>query len=184
MSGGLPLLHNLIERLARFMALLGGIILCLLVLTVCASVLGRELNGAAHAGYLGAVGNWLISIGVGPVNGDFELVEAGIAFAIFAFLPLTQLSGAHATVDIFTNNMSLRTNRFLATFWSLVMAVMIVLITWRLFVGMQDKIRYGETSYLIQFPVWWAYAASFAAAICASIVSIYCAFQRLTGARQ
>ena len=63
------------------------------------------------------------------------------------------------------------------------MAAIIVLITWRLFVGMQDKMRYGETTYLIQFPIWWAYAASLVAAISASIVSIYCAAMRLTGQR-
>ncbi len=177
-------LHSLIERLARLMALLGGIVLCLLVLVVCASVLGREANALSHTGFLGAVGRWLLDLGVGPVTGDFELVEAGIAFAIFAFLPLTQLTGSHATVDIFTNGMGQRANNALAMFWSVVMAAAIILITWRLFVGMQDKIRYGETTYLIQFPIWWAYAASFAAAITASIVSIYCAVLRLTGARK
>jgi hypothetical protein len=63
------------------------------------------------------------------------------------------------------------------------MAAIILLITWRLFVGMLDKIRYNETTYLIQFPIWWAYAASFSAAIAASIVSLYCAVLRLTGQR-
>ena len=33
---------------------------------------------------------------------DYELVEAGVAFAIFAFIPLCQIYGSHATVDIFT----------------------------------------------------------------------------------
>lgn len=178
------MLHDLIERMARFMALLGGIVLCLLVIVVCVSVLGREANDIAHTGYLGALGRWLLDQGVGPVTGDFELVEAGIAFAIFAFLPLTQLSGSHATVDIFTTGLGPRVNNALATFWSVVMAVVIILITWRLFVGMQDKIRYGETTYLIQFPIWWAYAASFVAAITASIVSLYCVVLRLTGARR
>jgi hypothetical protein len=44
----------------------------------------------------------------GPVKGDFEVVEAGIAFSIFAFLPICQLHGGHATVDIFTNLMPKR----------------------------------------------------------------------------
>ncbi len=166
------------------MALLGGIVLCLLVGLVCISILGREINDMSHAGYFGSVGSWLIARGVGPITGDFELVEAGIAFAIFAFLPLAQLTGSHATVDIFTHGFGPRANHAIATFWSIVMAIVIVLITWRLFVGMQDKIRYGETTYLIQFPIWWAYAASFAAAIATSIVSVYCAAMRLTGARK
>lgn len=177
------MLHAVIQKLAQFMALLGGIVLCLLVGMVCVSVAGRELSDLAHSGALRGLGDWLIALGVGPILGDFELVEAGVAFAIFSFLPLTQLSGAHAKVDVFTSGMGQGVNRALGTFWSVVMAIVIVLITWRLFVGMQDKMRYGETTYLIQFPIWWAYAASLIAAIAASIVSIYCAAMRLTGRR-
>ncbi|MFQ1699710.1 TRAP transporter small permease [Loktanella agnita] len=178
------MLHRAIHGLAKLMALLGGVVLCLLVTTVCVSIVGRMLNGLAHDGALGAVGPWLLERGVGPINGDFELVEAGIAFAIFAFLPLTQLTGSHASVDIFTNGLGPRANHLIATFWSVVMALAILLISWRLFVGMQDKMRYGETTYLIQFPIWWAYAASFAAALATSIVSLYCAAMRLTGKRK
>ena len=165
------------------MALLGGAVLCLLILMVCISVAGRALADLAHADALGGVGAWLLNVGVGPIQGDFELVEAGIAFAIFAFLPITQLNGAHAQVDIFTSGLGPRANRVLTAFWAVVMAAIVVLITWRLFVGMQDKIRYNETSYLIQFPIWWAYAASFTAAITASIVSVYCAAMELYGRR-
>ena len=178
------MLHKLIEWLARFMALLGGIVLIALVLMVCVSVSGRELSDASHNGWLFAVGDWLIDMGIGPILGDFELVEAGMAFAIFAFLPLTQLSGAPAQVDVFTSGMGPRVNRALGTFWSVVMAVIIVLITWRLYEGLQDKLRYGETTYLIQFPIWWAYAASLVAAIAAAIVSVYCAAMRLMGHRE
>ena len=163
--------------------MLGGAVLCLLVVMVCVSVSGRELSDLAHSGGLRGFGDWLIDLGIGPILGDFELVEAGIAFAIFAFLPITQLSGAHAKVDVFTSGFGPSFNRALGTFWSIVMAVIIILITWRLFVGMQDKIRYGETTYLIQFPIWWAYAASFVAAITASIISLYCAAMRLSGQR-
>jgi len=177
------MLHKIVARLAQIMALLGGVVLCLLVAMVCVSIAGRELSDIAHSGWAGAVGDWLLSWDVGPILGDFELVEAGMAFAIFAFLPLTQLSGAHAQVDVFTSGLGPRVNRGLATFWSVVFAAIILLITWRLFVGMQDKIRYNETTYLIQFPIWWAYAASFAAAVTASIVGIYCAAMRLTGQR-
>ena len=106
-----------------------------------------------------------------------------MAFAIFAFLPLTQLSGAHARVEVFTSGMGPRVNRVLATFWSVVMAIVIVLITWRLYAGLQDKLRYGETTYLIQFPIWWAYAASLVAATAACLVALYCAAMRLTGHR-
>lgn len=163
------------------MALLGGGVLCLLVLLVSVSIIGRALSDLAYSGALGGVGERLLALGVGPISGDFELLEAGIAFAIFAFLPITQLSGAHAKVDVFTRGMGAGVDRRLATFWSIVMTVIIVLITWQLFAGMQDKIRYGETTFLIQFPIWWAYAACLVAAITASVVSIYCATIGLTG---
>ncbi|WP_341366764.1 TRAP transporter small permease [Yoonia sp. BS5-3] len=178
------MLHKIIQSLANAMALLGGLVLCALVVMVSISILGRESNSLAHTGMFGALGEWALARGLGPINGDFELVEAGMAFAIFAFLPLTQLSGAHATVDIFTNKMGPKPTHALNCFWSIVMAIVIVLITWRLGLGMQDKMRYGETTYLIQFPIWWAYAASLIAAICASIISLYCAAMRLTGARR
>ncbi len=173
-----------IERLARSMAVLGGVVLTLLVVLTCVSVLGRGLNTVGHSDWLmalsEAVGAWLISTGVGPVTGDFELVEAGIAFAIFSFLPICQLYAGHATVDIFTSALSDKVNRWLVAFWEVVLALVILLITWRLSAGMMDKIGNGETTFLLQFPIWWAYAASLAAAVVASITGVYCAVGRVT----
>lgn len=174
---------NIMERLARWMAIAGGVVLVLLVLLTCVSVAGRGLNTFGHSDLLEAIslsfGQWIISTGVGPVNGDFELVEAGVAFSIFAFLPLCQLYSAHATVDVFTLAMPKPVIRFLIAFWEILLTVMIVLIMLRLFAGMQDKLRYGETTFLLQFPIWWAYALSFSAALVAAIVSIYCAGARV-----
>ena len=41
--------------------------------------------------------------------------------------------------------------------------------------------RFGETTFLLQFPVWWSYAASFAAAVVAVVVALYCAGARVLG---
>ena len=175
-----------IERLARTMAVLGGVVLTALVVLTCVSVMGRGLNTIGHSDWLtswsNAAGAWLIATGVGPVNGDFELVEAGIAFAIFAFLPICQLYAGHATVDIFTSALPDRLNRWLRAFWEVVLTLVIFLITWRLGVGMMDKIGNGETTFLLQFPIWWAYAASFVAALVASVTALYCAVGRVTHA--
>lgn len=177
------MLLNLVERLARFMAILGGLVLTALVALTCASVIGRGLNTFGHSEFMTSLSESaakaLIATGVGPVSGDFELVEAGISFTIFAFLPICQLRGAHASVDIFATSFPRWLNRFLLTFWEVVLSAVIVLISWRLFVGMQDKMQYAETTFLLQFPVWWAYGASFAAAVIASIVAVYCAAARI-----
>jgi TRAP-type C4-dicarboxylate transport system permease small subunit len=174
---------NLVERVARGMALVGGLVLVTLVVLTCVSVLGRGLNTLGHSDMLVALSeplaNALIATGVGPLTGDFELVEAGIAFAIFAFLPICQLHGGHATVDVFTSVLPWGVNRFIRTFWEVVLTAVIILITWRLYAGMQNKLDYGETTFLLQFPVWWAYAASFIAALIASFVGIYCAVARI-----
>ncbi|SIS52872.1 Tripartite ATP-independent transporter, DctQ component [Roseivivax lentus] len=175
----------LIDRLARFMALIGGVVLVALVILTCASVLGRGLNTLGHSAFLTGLApglaEALIAAGVGPITGDFELVEAGVAFAIFAFLPVCQLYSAHATVDVFTQMMPGRANRVLRTFWEVVLTLTIFLVTWRLAQGMFDKMRYGETTFLLQFPIWWAYALSLAGAVVASIVAAYCAGARVAG---
>ncbi|MEM8537948.1 MAG: TRAP transporter small permease [Pseudomonadota bacterium] len=171
----------IVDRLAQFMALLGGVVLCALVVMVCVSVAGRELADLAHDGALGSFGRWLLGLGIGPILGDFELVEAGIAFAVFAFLPLTQLKGAHAKVDVFSGAMGPRVDRVLGTFWTCVMAGITGLITWRLYAGLQDKLRYGDTTFLIQFPLWWAYAACLVAASVATLIAVYCVLRRFQG---
>jgi len=172
-----------VERIARAMAVLGGLVLTALVLLTCVSVLGRGGNTLGHSALLNAVApglaEALIATGIGPVNGDFELVEAGIAFAIFAFLPICQLTGGHATVDVFTAALPARANRLIAAAWELVLAATIVLISWRLFEGTAGKLANGETTLLLQFPVWWAYGASFAASLVAAAVALYCAGARL-----
>lgn len=173
-----------IERLARGMAILGGVVMVALVLLTCVSVLGRGLNSMGHSDWLVALSegfaDGLIASGVGPVTGDFEVVEAGIAFSIFAFLPICQLYAGHATVDVFTSRLSDRANAWVIAFWDVVLTLVILLITWRLFAGLLDKLGNGETSFLLQFPVWWSYAASFVAALVASVTALYCSVGRVT----
>lgn len=175
-------MHALMMRLARFMAVLGGVVLTALIILVCLSVIGRGLNGFLHGGFAESVfpeiAKWLLDLGVGPLNGDFELVEAGVAFSIFAFIPWCQITSGHATVDIFTSKFPMRVQRFLAGVTEIVFAAVLVLIAWRLMDGMQSKMRYGETTFLLQFPVWWAYAASLFGATAAAVVGVYMAIVR------
>lgn len=154
-----------------------------LVLLTCLSVLGRSLNGIFHTAFfksnLSGISEWFLSLGIGPINGDFELIEAGIAFSIFAFLPLCQITGGHATVDVFTAKLSPRVNRALKMVIEIMFAVVLVLIAVQLYQGMGSKMRSGQTTLLIEFPVWWAYAVSLFGAVMAAIVGVYVAFLRV-----
>ena len=176
-------MHKTMLALARGMAVLGGIVLTLLILLTCVSVAGRVLNGALHGAFMQSVApglaDGLIALGVGPVLGDFEVVEAGVAFTIFAFLPLCQITGGHASVDIFTSRLPDAINRVIGAVVEAVFAAVLILIALRLYAGMQDKMQYSETTFMLQFPIWWAYAASLVAAGLAAIVGVYVAAARL-----
>lgn len=171
-------MHRLVFRLAKFMAILGGLVLVLLICITCLSVLGRMANTLGHSDFIKDNLSFLSAglTGLGPIKGDFELVEAGVAFAIVAFLPWCQLNRAHANVELFTVFLSDRVNRFLSFLWEVIFALALVLIAWRLYVGTTDKIRYGETTFLLQFPVWWGFALCTAAAVVAGFVAIYSAW--------
>lgn len=175
-------MHQLMEKLARFLALLGGITLVVLILLICASVLGRLLNGVMHSDALQAalpgLAEWVLALGVGPINGDYEIVEAGMAFAIFAFLPICQITGAHASVDIFAAHLPPRASRVLRLVIEGVFAAVLVLLAWQLTLGGMSKFRSGQTTLLLEFPVWWSYAASIVAMWAAALVGAYIAAAR------
>lgn len=176
-------MHAFFTRLARAFALLGGLALSVLIVMTCLSVLGRSLNSLLHSdvlqGWMPAAANGLLATGIGPVNGDFELVEAGMAFAIFSFLPLCQLNGAHASVDIFTSRLPRRLDACLRMVIEMIFAAVLVLIAVKLFAGMESKRSSGQTTFLLQLPLWWGYAISVPGAFAAAIVSIHIAICRL-----
>ena len=179
-------MHAFFLRLSRLMAVLGGVMLSALILLTCASILGRMLNGWLHGDlaqtWFPGAAETLLALGVGPIMGDFELTEAGMAFAIFAFLPYTQLTGGHADVDIFTDRMGPRVNRLLTPLIAVVFAAVLVLIAWQLGAGTWSKYRTGQTTFLIQFPIWWAYALSLLGAVVAAVVGVYVAAARVVEA--
>ena len=171
-------MRNLATQAARLMAICGGLILTLLIVLICISVVGRSLNGLLH-GWIGSVmpglSAWALDLGVGPINGDFELVEAGVAFAIFAFLPLCQISAGHASVDIFTAKLPMRINRVLQLGIDVIFAIVLISIAYQLYNGMLSKQSYGDTTFLLQFPIWWAYAASLSGAVLTAVIAFYVA---------
>jgi TRAP-type C4-dicarboxylate transport system permease small subunit len=184
-------LLRIVTGLARLMALLGGAVLTLLVLITCLSIIGRALNSLMHSGLVTSLapglGAWVVEAGIGAIPGDFELVEAGMAFAIFAFLPYCTVTGGHASVDVFTNALPSAVNKLLDLVIALLFAAVLVLIAVQLNEGMTRKVSSGQTTLLLQFPVWWAYAACMVGAVASAAVGVYLAavrvYELVTGRR-
>ncbi len=176
-------MYRLVHGLSRFMAYTGGAMLVVLVLLTCVSVTGRSLNGILHGDLFQAIApafaTWAIDLGIGPVNGDYELIESGVAFAIFAFLPLCQITNGHAAVEIFTRLMSPRFNRVLQLVIDTIFALVLLLIAVQLYSGMLSKMNSGQTTFLLEWPVWWGYALSMIGAVIAAAVGCYVAIIRL-----
>ncbi|NRB02133.1 MAG: TRAP transporter small permease [Rhodobacteraceae bacterium] len=173
-------MNRALTLIARILALLGGFVLIALVLTTTFSIIGRSLNTIGHSDVMENIG-WLGGLlrSFGPINGDYELVEAGVAIAIFAFLPWCQLSRTHATVDVFTNFLGRRVNALLSLIWEIMLTAILFVVTWRISIGTSEKMRYGETTFLLQMPVWWPYAICTVIAGIAAVVGLYVVWQRL-----
>jgi len=142
-------MNSIIYGLSRAMAWFGAIVLSLIALMSVASIIGRALSG----------------FGLGPVPGDFELVEAGTALAVFCFLPWCHLKGGHAMVDMLWHSYPRPMQRALTVLSDALMLVVWVLLVWRMGVSMLDYRENAEVSFILQMPVWWGYAASMPAAV-------------------
>lgn len=138
--------HDPVARLSVALALAGSGLVLLLALLVTASVARRWLTADS-------------------VPGDFELVQNGLAIAVFAFLPICQLRGGNITVDTFTRHAPRRLQAALDGFWALAYAGVAGLIAWETALGAWDTLRSGTTTMVLGLPIGWpmALAALFAA---------------------
>ncbi|HEV2901007.1 MAG TPA: TRAP transporter small permease [Pseudaminobacter sp.] len=143
--------------LARYVAIAGGVVLTAIVIITVLSVVGRAFIWA----------------GLGSIRGDYELVEAGVGFAIFAFLPWTHLTRGHAVVSVFTDFLSARANAWIMVVSDALMLAIAAFIAWRHWLGTVDKFNYGETTLLLRMPLWWAYAAGMVGAAVFVVVAVY-----------
>ena len=133
-----PAFLHLIRRAAEVWALAGGVLLLLVVLVNAASLVGNVLLAQ-------------------PIAGDFEIVEVGVAVAVFAFLPYCQVTGANVTADIFTAGASRRWQAIFALIAALVALGFAGLLLWRMALGLADFREYEETTTIYQFPLWIAF---------------------------
>jgi TRAP-type C4-dicarboxylate transport system permease small subunit len=125
------------------------------------------------------VGRSLVFAGLGPIPGYFELVELGIAFAVFSFFPWCQYSEGHARVDLFKRFFSRTVGWASDILSNLLMLAVSLLIGWCLYLGMLDKFEYTETTFILQLPLGWGYAVGLVGALAFVLVTASCLLRTL-----
>jgi TRAP-type C4-dicarboxylate transport system permease small subunit len=136
------------------LAILGGLVLIGMTAMTVVSILGRALASA-------------------PVTGDFELVELGMAVAIFAFLPYCQITRGNVIVDIVTYGASARTKALLDMIGDAVFTAVAAVLTWRLALGLGEAMEYGESTMLLRIPTWWGYVPAVLFTAFLTVVTAY-----------
>ncbi len=127
-----------IRKIVELWALAGGLLLLGVVLVNATSLAG---NIFLHQ----------------PVPGDFEIVEVGVAVAVFAFLPYCQITGSNVTADIFTARAGPRLLSALGVLASIIALGFAGLLLWRMSYGLMDYRQYREFTTIYQFPIWVAF---------------------------
>ena len=129
----------LLRRLAVLFAIAGCLVACATALLTVVSVSGRALTSS-------------------PIQGDVELTQFGIAFAIALCLPWAQLRGSNIIVDFFTQAAGERTLRRLDALGAFLLAVMVGVLAWRTAVGAVAVHEAQETTMILALPMWLSYA--------------------------
>jgi TRAP-type C4-dicarboxylate transport system permease small subunit len=128
-----------LESLAKFCAVVAGVLLVVITLMTCVSLGGRNTTG------------WTIV-------GDIELTAAAAGAAVALFLPWCQVKRSHIIVDFFTAKASAATNARLDRMGALITALVLGLMTWRSVVGGMNAWTSNEASMMLNLPNWIIYA--------------------------
>ena len=145
---------RVLELLAKFCAILAGLILTGVTLMTCASLLGRNTTGTT-------------------LVGDFELTGVAAGAAIALFLPWCQARRGNIIVDFFTAKASERTNARLDRLGALLLGLSLALLAWRTGVGGLSSWRSQSTTMMLGFPEWVVYACMVPPMVLTAVIGIW-----------
>ena len=129
---------RLLETLAKFCAVLAGVLLTVITLMTCASVIGRNTTG------------WTIV-------GDFELSGSAAGAAIALFMPWCQARRGNIIVDFFTSRASEATQERLDRLGAFMVGAVMALMAWRSALGGLSAWQSNSSSMMLGFPEWVVY---------------------------
>ena len=124
-----------LHKICTSLAVVGGLLACVMAIMVTVSVTGRYLFSE-------------------PVPGDYDLVGIISGTAVFAFLPYCQLRRGNVVVDFFTTSMPARGKAFLDGIGTLFYLIIAVVFTWRMYFGMIEMRDNNEVIAAFNFYRW------------------------------
>lgn len=145
---------RVLEQLAKFCAILAGLMLTAITLMTCVSLIGRN------------------TIGVTLV-GDFELTGVAAGAAIALFLPWCQLRRGNIIVDFFTTRASARTQAGLDRFGALLLAASVGLLAWRSTIGGLNAWQTQSGTMMLGFPEWIVYTAMVPPLVLTAVIALW-----------
>ena len=119
-----------------------------------------------------------------PIQGDVELTQFAIALAISMALPWCQWQRANITVDFFTQTLRPRAQAALDAAGCLLVAAMCALLAWRTGVAAVAVQAAGESTMVLELPMWWVYAALAPGLALAALIALWQAAQLARGPDQ
>jgi TRAP-type C4-dicarboxylate transport system permease small subunit len=153
-----------LHRVARILAILGGVLSCVMALIVTISVTGRYTFSA-------------------PINGDYDIVGILCGCAIFSFLPYCQLHRGNVLADFFTQKASPSTKAALDAVGNALFLIAIVMFTWRLYYGMLEMKQSSEQIAAFAFYRWWTIPFDIFCMIVLICAIFYSLLEDIAGAR-
>jgi TRAP-type C4-dicarboxylate transport system permease small subunit len=158
----------ILEKLAKYCAILAGVCLTIITLMTCVSLLGRNTTG------------WTIA-------GDFELSGVACGAAVALFMPWCQLRQGNIIVDFFTAKASARTNALLDRLGAILLAATFGLIAWRTGLGAMNAYDTHSSTMMLGFPEWYVYTAMVPPFILTTVIALYqgvAGFDKTAGAHE
>lgn len=143
-----------LEALAKFCAILAGVLLTAITLMTCGSLIGRNTVGIS-------------------IVGAFELTGVAAGAAIALFMPICQARGGNIIVDFFTARASQRTQAAMDRMGAFVLALIFGLLAWRSTLGGLNSHSYNSETQIMGFPEWVVYAVMVPAFVLAGLIALH-----------